>query len=787
MKLATKIVIGISVATSIAATSIALGVAFGSKGLDDNITAKTVIYKTENAEGKPIEKKEAIPEKIEPKKTPTPAQPEVIEPDKQEEIKKEPEPKPDVQEAPEAAPEPVPQPEPEPKELKPTDRPDEPEPPIEPFKLPDQEYREVEVNGIKVRVKVQPQPKRQIFQSDVDHRLLNDDPYISELVPDVLSVEVTEEFRQKSFTHTTSALKYITGQDHTGFSKDFKTHDEKELTELLNQQYESIWRDRFYKFSRLFDNGDAVKPFLTEEGQKLYPAWTIEAFKEKLLKTQPNRRVYDSDSSYEERKKEWIRNVDKHAKNLRYAKLFAYLDTSKFKKYTANAEEQLKKGLIPDETNVYINADGSVDSHAYSPLPGYNKVTTRMERDNKDRRAYGYPSWRILSPDEIQKGEYPGWTSTDVTNSAEFKKYTEKAKGGITIKEMKRDKPSDDPKHLNFGYTVTFDFSNDEAYKQAADLIRQLQKDGKKITSYRFMNVGKKNANQRMLDILKALPDEMPQVHIFFESQNTSGLNGLKNKKIKELALYTSTNPLLEEWSINPLVLKGVRWVNDVDYNVSADFSRNARKISRVVFNSISFDQEDIDEKQEKYRDKMLEINRGLRMAYWTRNNEKIFQGSFGPGLKPDHNEGGSSYPTGLDLTRTNLKSLWGFYFADAKKPENGKRKLLRLVLKNEGSDFSIDVEELNNAQFDVLDMNPLQPAKIKFSNGTATTHIRITNKKNLKIDGNGAFNLNVLKQAGKDNFGTNPIRIDNGQTQLRDQLTGYGYSIEEGDSLEIT
>lgn len=47
------------------------------------------------------------------------------------------------------------------------------------FKLPDEEYREVEVNGVKVKVKVQPQPKRQIFKSDVDHRLLNEDPYIS--------------------------------------------------------------------------------------------------------------------------------------------------------------------------------------------------------------------------------------------------------------------------------------------------------------------------------------------------------------------------------------------------------------------------------------------------------------------------------------------------------------------------------------------------------------------------------------------------------------------------------
>lgn len=56
-----------------------------------------------------------------------------------------------------------------------------------------------------------------------------------ELVPDVLSVEVTDEFRKKSFEETTKSLKYITGQDHTGFSNDFKTHDERDLTDLLLQ------------------------------------------------------------------------------------------------------------------------------------------------------------------------------------------------------------------------------------------------------------------------------------------------------------------------------------------------------------------------------------------------------------------------------------------------------------------------------------------------------------------------------------------------------------------------
>nr|WP_307922194.1 hypothetical protein [Mycoplasmopsis bovis] len=44
------------------------------------------------------------------------------------------------------------------------------------------------------------------------------------------------------------------------------------------------------------------------------------------------------------------------------------------------------------------------------------------------------------------------------------------------------------------------------------------------------------------------------------------------------------------------------------------------------------------------------------------RNNERIFQGSFGPGLNPDQSEGTNSYPLGLDFSRVEkIKSLKRF------------------------------------------------------------------------------------------------------------------------------
>ncbi|UWV84521.1 hypothetical protein [Mycoplasmopsis felis] len=88
-------------------------------------------------------------------------------------------------------------------------------------------------------------------------------------------------------------------------------------------------------------------------------------------------------------------------------------------------------------------------------------------------------------------------------------------------------------------------------------------------------------------------------------------------------------------------------------------------------------------------------------MVYYTRNNEPFFQGGFGPGLKPDHDEGNNSYPMGLDFSRAkSLKSLKGLIFRDIEKPQNKARKLRRLILFNDSDTFSISALELNKAGF---------------------------------------------------------------------------------------
>ncbi|WAM06631.1 hypothetical protein ONA23_06975 [Mycoplasmopsis cynos] len=57
-----------------------------------------------------------------------------------------------------------------------------------------------------------------------------------------------------------------------------------------------------------------------------------------------------------------------------------------------------------------------------------------------------------------------------------------------------------------------------------------------------------------------------------------------------------------------------------VDYNVSGEYIQGLTIYSRITFDNLAFDDEDY-----RNNDPTI-INNGLRMAYWTRNNERIFQ-----------------------------------------------------------------------------------------------------------------------------------------------------------------
>nr|WP_318027597.1 putative immunoglobulin-blocking virulence protein [Mycoplasmopsis bovis] len=421
-----------------------------------------------------------------------------------------------------------------------------------------------------------------------------------------------------------------------------------------------------------------------------------------------------------------------------------------------------------------------MSSLAFAPDDQFNTVTSRVSRDNRERRVFGYDSPYGRSPDSVWEGSYQGWNKEDVTDKPEYSRYNVSSADGIKLTKLTREKTDNSPGALNEGLVVEIDASNVSGYGKTLDLINKLKNDKVQVTSYRIKNMGSNDPSQAFKKILSALPDKIPQLELFFsaEATNNSSLIALENKHIKELSLYTLGNSLLHKWSFNPLALRKTEWINTVDYNVSRDFLPNTAIPTRITFDTIAFDKED-------FKDKSFDrINDGLRMVYFARNNEPFFQAGLGPGLNPDHNEGNNSYPVGIDFSRIEgIKSLRNLVFNDVVNPNNTPRKIRRLTLFNNKPSFEISSDELTHASFEHFAtdaMDRFSKPKIMFSNGDVTDSIRISDSNTL--DSKAIWNLSKFFEYNEKLKSTKSIKVPENASALKEQLTKLGYRVESSD-----
>ncbi|QJB71542.1 putative immunoglobulin-blocking virulence protein [Mycoplasma sp. 1654_15] len=708
-------------------------------------------------------------------------------------------------------------------EVKPVPQPEVKPTPPKPFVPQENEaVKQYTWHGIDITALVTKAPVRDYDAYDKENHLANRVPYRSEIIDEIKQIQVTDDIKRKNVENTRTALRNsFQGGAFNIYESDIKQGDVA-VAAIVKQNWENYYKNAFFKWRELFDNGDAVVPFLKPEGQNLYPSIKAkyesdlkkaqeelkqaEKISKQLLAQRPKAEGFDArgrevfsdvnKAKLQEWQKLYNAAEDKRieakqhiedAKNVKYAKLIYYIDYSKFSKVDEETQKYLEKGLTiePDNANIQLRADGTLESHSWSPIT--NKTTALYTRDNLKKRAFGYNSYYWRPGGDILSGKYPGWTKTDITT--QYSQYGASKTNGITVAKLRKDLGNNDETVRNEGIVVTIDMKNNTGYSKTKKFIEDLIRDKKEITSYRFLNMGATDGNQKFKDILLALPNKLPQLELFIEgtNHNTSFLSALEDKEIDELSIYTQGNSLAEDWSINPWALKNVAWYNTNDYNVSSDYAKGAKVATIVSFNSLAFDDSDY-----KGDGNYKRINDGLRMAYWTRNNEKVFQGHMGPGLNPDTKESENSYPTGLDLTRvTKTKSLRGLIFYDEKKPSNSKpRRLNRIGLYNNSNTFEITAEELNEAHFDVLDTsNPFaQPKpKIFFANDSATRNIKVVaNSKVQALNSTGANNLNILLKYAKQKIGDSrlfqpgqKILVNSSDTQLQQSLRNLGFNVQ--------
>ncbi|WP_434343874.1 putative immunoglobulin-blocking virulence protein [Mycoplasma sp. 06067-C1-B144P-99-0482-3] len=620
---------------------------------------------------------------------------------------------------------------------------------------------QIVINGVTVNAEIEAPPGFIVHDQDKSRNIANPTrPYQNHIVEKILSIEVTQALRDSVVKNSlTGGEGYDKGAGlfqntlTNVISREIEEnkdniHKALENLEAISKQNSDFFNSSIERYKRLLDSKNVIE-YLKPEAKIQYPKLKGE-FK---TKTQE------------------------------YLWLINNLDHSKFTKIASTSEKYLKEGLTISPRSAFINENGEIDSNGWGPPDAYNTVTSRLQRDNSTYRVFDYDQYYNRSSDRIENGTYPGWTKKDVTNdftsSFGFSK-----DDGITISRLTRDNKTNAEGKINSGLVLELDVSNTKAYEKSKELIEKFKSHSEKIISYRIKNMGEISSDQKFIEILSALPEDIPQLELFFSDKatNTASLIALENKKIKELSLYTNGNSLRNSWSYNPLALRNTTWINTIDYNVSAQYSSHQKITTRITFNTLAFDQKDFE------NNSYQRINDGLRMVYYARNNEPFFQGAFGPGLSPDRSLGDNSYPTGLDFSRvTGIKSLKGLRFDDEYNPSNKPRKIAELTLFNDNSHFEISADELNDANLEHLstgENSPIKP-KIKFSNGNATTKIRITGN---NITEKGRQNLEkYFDYSDSLKVGNKQIEVTDTSGQLANKLKDWGYNVTQASDKQFT
>lgn len=253
-----------------------------------------------------------------------------------------------------------------------------------------------------------------------------------------------------------------------------------------------------------------------------------------------------------------------------------------------------------------------------------------------------------------------------------------------------------------------------------------------------------------MDDIFSEIPNKLPLLELFFATKNTTVLRRLRDKEIKELNFYTDSKQEAEsnEWAINPLVLSNIKNINLAENPTTSNYGQTSYYV--IKFDNLSFDEEDVYIAGEF---DLYKVNKALKMFYWTRNNEKFFQGLGLTYQLTDRDEKIKiTWPLGLDFSNApSIKSLAGLDFRNRDSNynyNNTYRKLLRIKFYNNADMWTLNTNELNKNQVrEVILGNTLsESAKITFSNGKGTTKIRVVphtrSKNNERLDSNGTNEL---------------------------------------------
>ncbi|EXU61451.1 putative immunoglobulin-blocking virulence protein [Mesomycoplasma ovipneumoniae] len=205
--------------------------------------------------------------------------------------------------------------------------------------------------------------------------------------------------------------------------------------------------------------------------------------------------------------------------------------------------------------------------------------------------------------------------------------------------------------------SLYLDSSDPAALSKFDNILQNLAKSQSDLKEVVLQNV-KGDYTTTIEQIISKLPASITSLRLFVEdNKGLEALSKLENHKLSELSLYSNAQKETGTWSINPNGLKNVdfiKWdfVDKANINLYND---KAKLPGSIRFDTLSWT------KELGTTDK---INEGLKIAFGSKINQRVFQGVFG---------GRGGYPPNLDFSKTEIKTFKDIKFDEANQEFNNQ------------------------------------------------------------------------------------------------------------------
>ncbi|AHH45378.1 putative immunoglobulin-blocking virulence protein [Mesomycoplasma bovoculi] len=433
--------------------------------------------------------------------------------------------------------------------------------------------------------------------------------------------------------------------------------------------------------------------------------------------------------------------------------------------------------------------------------PDDNPVTGKngTYRIRNRKRFFNTPGWVPLNPEEISSGNFPGWTKTDISSTGNYKSQGVDGQYIKVYKYVPNDKYEPvDGKTKGEQHLIELDANDKNSFAKFQEVLKKVAASDSKLTAVRIKNIGEIHSTQNASNILSHMPNSIKAAYVFLNNYYAvDSLDGLRGKKLDELAIYTEKNSLNADWAINPNDIENVKYIS-FDYFNQGELDRNAGKAgSSIVFNTLRWTS----------KDDRTSIAKGLKIAYDDKLTERIFQGNLG---------GKGGYPTILDFSATKQNTFTGLDLNKVNELFNDKIKnwpgdkyaqedyqhrnlrFTKLIIGSHQGKLTFNAQDLNDAGWNwFVAKSQFEQPKIEIKEGdqiTPSPTVEVTGQLNsqgvqnliefIHIANSNTSGMNItLVNVGSQNIGlfNNKININTPGTDKITKISADALSPSTG------